>query len=158
MNPDDRPLNKEETNLLPFDFIDTYYAAPDSNNTSYYFTRWHSRLAYSIDLNRGWCYKDDNSDVTLDHWEDHCPSFRYLNDCRVAPYLRGTHNGRSVRWSRSQNHWEYLNHRPIDFSHDEEEQVTELLESATLSTSSALSSLTPVPQSTPDPESRTQPV
>src|SRR5712672_185463 len=158
MNPDDRPLTKEETDLLPFDFLNAYYAAPDSTNTSYYFARWHGRLAYSIDLNRGWCYEDDDTDVTLDHWEDHYPGFRYLNNHRVAPYLCGTHNGRSVRWSRSQHHWEYLNHRPVDFSHEEEEQVTELLESATLSTSRALSSLTPVPQSTPDPESRTQPV
>src|SRR5712675_493410 len=129
MNPDDRPLTKEETDLLPFDFLDAYYAKPDSTNTSYYFARWHGRLAYSIDLNRGWCYEDDDTDVTLDHWEDHYPGFRYLNDRRVAPYLRGTHNGRSVRWSRSQHHWEYLNHRPVDFSHEEEEQVTELLES-----------------------------
>src|SRR5712672_335943 len=158
MNPDNRPLTKEETDLLPFDFLNAYYAAPDSTNTSYYFARWHGRLAYSIDLNRGWCYEDDDTDITLDHWEDHYPGFRYLNNHRVAPYLCGTHNGRSVRWSRSQHHWEYLNHRPVDFSHEEEEQVTELLESATLSTSRALSSLTPVPQSTPDPESRTQPV
>src|SRR5712672_3408661 len=155
MNPDDQPLTKEETDLLPFYFLNAYYAAPDSTNTSYYFARWHGRLAYSIDLNRGWCYKEDNSDITLDHWEDHYPGFRYLNDRQVAPYLRGTHNGRSVCWSRSQNHWEYLNHRPVNFSH-EEEQVTELLQSATLSTSRALSSLTPVPCSTPDPESRTQ--
>src|SRR5712672_1996601 len=158
MNPDDRPLTKEETDLLPFNFLNAYYAAPDSTNTSYYFARWHGRLTYSIDLNRGWCYEDNDTDVTLDHWEDHYPGFQYLNDRRVAPYLRSTHNGRSVHWSRSQNHWEYLNHRPIDFSHKEEEQVTELLQSATLSTSHALSSLTPVPRSTPDPESHTQSV
>src|SRR5712672_4679845 len=158
MNPDDRPLTKEETDLLPFDFLDAYYAKPDSTNTCYYFASWHGRLAYSINLNRGWCYEDDDTDVTLDHWEDHYPGFQYLNDRRVAPYLHGTHNRRSVHWSRSQNHWEYLNHRPVDFSHEEEEQVTELLESTTLSTSRALSSLTPVPQSTPDPESHTQSV
>src|SRR5712671_3145166 len=158
MNPGDRPLNKEETNLLPFDFLNAYYATPGSTDTSYYFARWHGRLAYSIDLNRGWHYEDDDSDVTLDHWEDHYPGFRYLNDRKVVPYLRSTHNGRSVHWSCSQNHWEYLNHRPVDFSHEEEEQVTELLQSATLSTSRALSSLTPVPRSTPNPESCTQSV
>src|SRR5712671_3241610 len=158
MNPDNQPLTKEETDLLPFNFLNAYYAAPDSTNTSYYFARWHGRLAYSIDLNRGWCYEDDDTDVTLDHWEDHYPGFRYLNNRRVAPYLRGTHNGRSVCWSRSQHHWEYLNHHPVNFSHEEEEQVTELLHSATLSTSHALSSLTPVPLLTPDPESHTQSV
>src|SRR5712672_3586653 len=158
MNTEGRPLSKGETDLLPLEFLDAYYAKPDTTNTCYYFARWHGRLLYSIDLNRGWNYEDDDTDVTLDHWEDHYPGFRYLNDRRVAPYLRGTHNGRSVRWSCSQTHWEYLNHRPVDFTHEDEQQVTELLQSATLSTSRALSSLTPVPQSTPDPESHTQSV
>src|SRR5712671_3146905 len=75
MNPGNRPLNKEETDLLPFDFLNTYYAAPDSTNTSYYFARWHGHLAYSIDLNRGWCYEDDDTDVTLDHWKTTTPVF-----------------------------------------------------------------------------------
>ena len=75
MNPGDRPLTKEETNLLPFDFLDAYYTTPDSTNTSYYFARWHGCLAYSIDLNRAWCYEDDDSDITLDHWKDHYHGF-----------------------------------------------------------------------------------
>jgi len=143
MNIEDRPLNKDELDLLPFDFKDAYYAKPDSTNTQYYFAKWHGRLAYSTDLNQGWFYEDDDSDVTLEQWENHYPGFQHLNDRRVAPYLRGTYKGKSVRWSRSQNHWEYLNHRAIDFTAEDEQQVSDLLESATLSTSHALSSLTP---------------
>ena len=143
MNIEDRPLNKDELDLLPFDFKDAYYAKPDSTNTQYYFAKWHGRLAYSTDLNQGWFYEDDDSDVTLEQWENHYPGFQHLNDRRVAPYLRGTYKGKSVRWSRSQNHWEYLNHRAVDFTAEDEQQVSDLLESATLSTSRVLSSLTP---------------
>jgi hypothetical protein len=143
MNDEDRPLNKEELDQLPFDFKDAYYAKPDSTNTQYYFAKWHGCLAYSTDLNQGWFYEDDDSDVTLEQWENHYPGFQHLNDRRVAPYLRGTYKGKSVRWSRSQNHWEYLNHRAVDFTAEDEQQVSDLLESATLSTSRALSSLTP---------------
>jgi hypothetical protein len=75
MNPSEQPLNKEELDLLPFDFKDAYYAAPDSTDTSYYFAKWHSHLTYSSQLDKGWFFKDDDSDVTLDHWENHYPSF-----------------------------------------------------------------------------------
>src|SRR5882762_427402 len=143
MNPADQPLNKDELDLLPFDFKDAYYTAPDSTNTCYYFTKWHGRLAYSTNLNQGWFYEDDDSDVTLEQWEHHYPGFQHLDDRRVAPHLRGTYKGKSVRWSRSQNHWEYLNHHAVDFTAEDEQQVSDLLESATLSTSRALSSLTP---------------
>jgi hypothetical protein len=50
MNDEDRPLNKDELDQLPFDFKDAYYAKPDSTNTQYYFAKWHGRLAYSTDL------------------------------------------------------------------------------------------------------------
>ena len=53
MNPEDRPLNKDELDLLPFDFKDAYYAKPDSTDTCYYFAKWHGHLAYSTDLNQG---------------------------------------------------------------------------------------------------------
>jgi hypothetical protein len=75
MNPADQPLNKDELDLLPFDFKDAYYTAPDSTDTCYYFAKWHGRPAYSTDLNQGWFYEDNDSDVTLDQWEGHYPGF-----------------------------------------------------------------------------------
>jgi hypothetical protein len=146
MNPDNQPLNKEELDLLPFDFKDTYYAAPDSTNTSYYFTKWHGRILYSSDLNKGWFYENDDSDLTLDHWEQHYPGFQFVDNSKVAPNLLGTYKGRSVCWSCSQNQWQYLNYHPVDFTIEEEQHVSELLESATLSTSCTLLSLTPEPR------------
>jgi Retrotransposon gag protein len=146
MNPEDRPLNKEELDLLPFDFKDAYYAAPDPHGTSYYFAKWHGRLVYSTNPNEGWFFDDNDSDVGLNHWEQYYPGFQYLTNPKVAPNLLGTYKGKSVRWSRSQNQWQFLNHRPVDFTADDEQQVSTLLESATLSTSRALSSFTPEPR------------
>jgi hypothetical protein len=165
MSQQSYPLTPEQIALLPFDFINaTYEPALIPGNIDIYWASWNSRLVYALEPQGPWSFDNPERQITESDWEHYYPGFSQVSITNIGDPLVGTFDNKEVCWSRSKQHWEYLNHRSVTFptqeeqtfhspatplsslpleEDDEQEQVSQLLDTALQTTTRIVTSLTP---------------
>lgn len=146
-----RALTEEELDLLPYDATDPFVQLPEPpNDRPITFCTWNGHLIFTYFLvRRGpWCFDSTDLEVTPHDWEKYYPKILLLKDVVAIKNLTGYYDGKRVRWSGSNQRWQYFNHTPVQFSEtqppDQEElEVSQVLDTIASTLERTTDKLTP---------------
>jgi hypothetical protein len=142
------PWSEDKTKNLYYGFIpNNILTDPDNNDLLVYSALWNNRAVVG-DTTRGpWAYinpDQSTTNVTDDDWEKAHPGFLHVTVTENnQTALAGTYNRKAVRWSRLKNSFIYGNYHHVNFTDEEEHQVSSLLDASIQSIERSRSSLTP---------------
>ena len=132
-----RALTPEETTRVPIIFE----AAEFNTASNVYYAEVKGKPLTTSRLEDPWSFSDTGEPITVEEFLDLLPGSRLLDNFNPIK-CTGTFRGKNVRWSRSKDKFVYKNNHPVDFSiTQEEEEVSQVLESATEAVSSTLTQI-----------------
>jgi hypothetical protein len=116
-----RPLTAEEDEKLARRLHQhTYY----SNINQRIEATWNSYLVYSNTGKFPWKYQSSNKDVTKQDYEDKYPKLTHLTKFNYQS-LSGLYKDKNVYWAPYTSSWKYNNHKDIEFTDSEEDPESE---------------------------------
>src|SRR6266571_6007683 len=141
-----RDLTEEESESVPSYFNNPFYSLEDN----LVYATWNGRVVSSLNAKFPWTFVDKQRQV---HFDDYKESFLNIERVFDLEYtgLTGQYRSKSVGWSNARQCWIYKNNRVVVFtdseeeasdpetprddlgSDDEQEEVSQLLESITQS-------------------------
>ena len=153
MNPDYTPVPDDQAQHLPFQFTNAHWRPKQSGEGYTLFATWRNQLLWAPDAHGPWKFDNDDSLLDDSHLE---LVYHHLSNVEITvnnqSNLEGIYNDKRVRWSQSNNRWQYFNHQPVLFpetplSSDDQDPdvsaVTALLQTTTESVSRTLAAVTP---------------
>src|SRR6266702_4022292 len=149
-----RDLTEEESESVPSYFNNPFYSLEDN----LVYATWNGRVVSSLNAKFPWTFVDKQRQV---HFDDYKESFLNIERVFDLEYtgLTGQYRSKSVGWSNAQQRWIYRNNRVVVFtdsekeasdpetpqddlgSDDEQEEVSQLLESVTQSITAVVGQL-----------------
>jgi hypothetical protein len=149
---EDRPITSDELAQLPFGFEDPHWIQQDPPYTDIVEATWNSFLVWSNSPKGPWNWDSNSDEITDNNWETFYPGFKHINVsvCTLLE-LSGSYHNKSIKYNATSARWEYLNHKPVNFTTHESDdpditEVSALLDSAITSISRSRSALTPEQQ------------
>src|SRR5712664_809502 len=156
MNTSTRPLTKEERKVVPTYFDDPCVSFVDNH----FYTTWNNHPLKSETPRGPWTLLDLNR--PLEPSEVYCSCSNYHHVSNISFHtLIGRYKDKNIRWHPTNQQWQYINSRPVNFtptpkpsptpSEQDEKEVASTLASVTQRIESLVSQVsranTPTPPS-----------
>jgi hypothetical protein len=144
----DHAITSEELAQLPFGFENPHWIQQDPPYSDIVEATWNSLLVWSSTPARPWHWDSNSEEITSNDWELFYPGYQKI-DITVCTLLElsGSYHDKSVKYNSNLGRWEYLNHKPVNFTTSESDnpnvtEVSALLDSAITLISRSRSALT----------------
>src|SRR6267378_1822060 len=156
MNTSTRPLTKEERKIVPTYFDDPCVSLVDNH----FYATWNNHPLKSETAHGPWTLLDLDRYLEPSEVYQNCSNYHRVSNIDFRTLI-GRYKGKNIRWHPTNQQWQYINSRPVNFtptpkpsptpSEQDEEEVAGTLASVTQRIESLVSQVSRA--NTPNPPS-----
>src|SRR5882762_484261 len=111
MNTSTRPLTKEERKIVPTYFDDPCVSLVDNH----FYATWNNHPLKSETAHGPWTLLDLNCTLEPSEVYRSCSNYHRVSNIDFCTLI-GQYKGKNIRWHPTNQQWQYINSRPVNFT------------------------------------------